>query len=218
MGWIAVGLALMAGALFVGFARRRFRRIRPLQEGAPGRKISDLSPGRFRVVGRIVPIDTTSSGIDGTPCVYVERAEYRSFGSSLVPVMREVAHALVAHPFMIDDGTGRVLIDPKGAVLDTVTLHADEGLTAERRLRAGEEVELVACFRPREVNGALEGPYRTVALSWEATETGFGPPRVTYRTGIGIGVHPADDGVALLTGFGGVLLFAAAFFSVIAML
>lgn len=218
MGWIAVGLALAGGAMFVWFARRRFRHIRPLQEGAPGRKIAELSSGRFRIVGRVVALDTTASGIDGTPCVYVERAEYRSIGSNLVPVMREVAHAMAAHPFMIDDGTGRVLIDPNGAVLDTVTLHADEGLTAERRLRADEEVELVACFRPREVGGTLEGPYRTLALAWEATETGFGPPRVTYRTGITLGVQPADDGVALLSGLGGVLLFAAAFFSVVAML
>ena len=206
----ASGVALALGA------RARQRRLAPIRDAAEGRTIAGLDSGRFRVAGRVQPLNTSPSAVDGLSCVYIERAEYRSVGSSLVPLLREVDRCLVAHPFWLDDGTGRLLVDPSRAAVDAATLAGDDGLTAERRLRAGEEIEIVATFRPADVEGD-GGPYRAPALAWEATDDELGPPRITHRTERDM-VSPTDDVTAFLRGTGAVLLAIGVLLGILAVL
>ena len=207
-----VALVATAGAGLLWWAQARIRRLVPVREAVARRSIGELGPGRFRLTGRVVPIQTTPSGIDASPCVYVEHAEYRTVGTELVPLLREVEHRVVAHPFHLDDGTGRLVVDPGRTVVETVTLYEDEGLTAERRLRAGEEVELVASFRPRaaESDG---GPYRGAARGWEAVMDECGPPRLSLGAEPTGSIVAVDDVSSFLRGVGVVLLVLSVVFA-----
>lgn len=194
MAVVLFGLGLGVALAMLTAARLRTRRLAPILEAAPLRTVAELAAGRYRVVGRVVATDTTASAVDGMPCVFVEHAEYRTVGSELVPLLREVDHRTVAHPFYLDDGTGRILIDPGAAVVEAVTLTEDQGLWAERRLRAGEEVELLATFEPSGV-GVDGGPYRAGHTTWQPIVDACGPPRLSYRTEPGMVV--ASDEVAM---------------------
>lgn len=211
VGLVFVALVAAAGAGLLGWAHARIRRAAPVPEAVARRSIRELTPGRYRLTGRVVPIQTTPSGIDRSPCVYVEHAEYRTVGSELVPLLREVERRVAAHPFHLDDGTGRLMVDPGRAFVDTVTLYEDEGLTAERRLRAGEEVELVASFRlrPGESDG---GPYRGSTRIWEAVGDECGPPRLGFEEEPSP-IVAVDDVTSLLRGLGVVLLVLSAVFA-----
>lgn len=214
LGLVATSVGIVGAALALG-ARARQRRLAPLPDAAEGRSIAGLASGRYRVAGRVEPTTTSPSAVDGLPCVYIERAEYRQVGSSVVPLLREVERCLIAHPFWLDDGTGRLLVDPSCAAIEAATLGGDDGLTAERRLRAGEEIEMVATFRPAEVEGD-GGPYRAPALAWEATEDELGPPRITHRTERDM-VRPTDDVTAFLRGTGTVLLAIGSLLGILAL-
>ncbi|MDQ3036644.1 MAG: hypothetical protein M3Y87_29905 [Myxococcota bacterium] len=187
------------------------RRARPptVREAAMHTTIADLGPGRFAVRGRVVPIATTRSEVDGAPCVYVERARYTYVGAGLVPLLREVDHGFSAHRFFLDDGSGRLLVDPAETLIDCATASTDGGLFAERRLRAGEEIELVACFRVADHTGTPdldEGPYRAPAGSWEAAPDAVGPPRISYRTEEGMERAALDDVSSFLRGAGALMI------------
>lgn len=189
-----------------------------LREGAVRTSIAELGPGRFRVVGRVVPIRTTPSEIDGAPCVYVERARYATAFGGLVPLLREVDHGWAAHRFFLDDGSARLLVDPAEVLIECATATGDGGLVAERRLRAGEEIELVARFRAADRASAPdldEGPYRAPASAWEAGPDDVGPPRISYRTEEGMERASLDEVSTFLRGAGALtiamsLLFAGA--------
>lgn len=211
MGWLFVALVAALGAGLLCWAQARIRRLVPVREAIARRSISDLTPGRFRLTGRVMPLQTTPSGIDGSPCVYVEHAEYRTVGTELLPLLREVDHRVVAHPFHLEDGTGRLVVDPGRAVLDTVTIYGDEGLTAERRLRAGEEVELVASFQPRPLSDG--GPYRGSTRSWEAVADECGPPRLSFGVEPAGTLAPVDEVSSFLYGVGAVLLVLSVVFA-----
>jgi hypothetical protein len=208
MAWLFVAVACGTGFGLLYWAKRRSRAVRPIREAAPGSSVAELSAGRFRVVGRIVPIQTTASRIDESPCVFLERAIYRTVGSDLVPLLKQVSHVMRAHPFFLDDGTGRVMIDPESAVVDTITLVEDEGLLAERRLRAGEEVEVVARFAPREAESD-GGPYRAGSLAWEAVVDDGLPPQIGYSSPHS-SIVAADETTIFLRGLASVLFAAAA--------
>jgi len=206
---VGLGLGLMS------WARRRARALRPLPEAVPHRPIGELEQGRFRIEGRIDAIETVDSPSDGAACVFVESAEYRTLGSELVPLLKQVGHTMQSHPFYLDDGTGRLWVDPATLDIEAVTLTEDSGLYAERRLRAGEEVELVATFRPRSVEAA-GGPYRSQALAWEPVDDALGRPRLTYRTEPGM-IRPRDEGSAFRGGAGALLVAAGTAFGALAL-
>jgi len=140
--------------------------------------------------------------------VFLERAIYRTVGSDVVPILKQVSHVMRAHPFFLDDGTGRVMIDPASAVVDAITLVEDEGLLAERRLRAGEEIEVIASFTPREVESD-GGPYRAGALAWEAVADGELPPQIGYSVEPS-SIVAADETTVFLRGLASFLFAAAA--------
>ena len=67
--WFIVAASLVGGALLLGWGRARVRAGRSLEEALPACSIAELEPGRFRVIGRVVPIETTESLVDGLACV-----------------------------------------------------------------------------------------------------------------------------------------------------
>jgi hypothetical protein len=207
MAWTFVAVAFVLGVGMFLWASARGRGSRHVREAAPGSTIAGLVQGRFRISGRIVPIQTSASSIDASPCVFLERAVYRTVGSELVPLLRQVDHVVEAHPFYLDDGTGRVKVDPSRAVVDTVTLLEDEGLLAERRLRAGEEVELIACFAPSEAESD-GGPYRVKALAWEAVHDPELPLHIGFASERS-SIVATDEAATFLRGIGAVLLAVA---------
>lgn len=146
-----------------------------LAEGARRRAIAELSelqPGCFAVRGRVVPFETVASEVDGAPCVFVLRA-------SVDPeqgVLRDVAHEVRAFRFRIEDGTGAIEIDPAHVIVDAPPAHGEAGLVVEQRLRAGEEVEVVARFRPCARGCA---PYRGAGMLHEPVPDEASPPRVS---------------------------------------
>lgn len=203
-----------AGLVLVGWSVRRAR-APSVREAAARTSIAELAPGRFHVRGRVVPIHTTRSEIDGAECVYVERARYAHVGAGLVPLLREIDHGYAAHRFFLDDGSGRLLVDPAETLIDCATASTDGGLVAERRLRAGEEIELVACFRAADRSTAPdldEGPYRAPAGSWEPGPDAVGPPRISYRTEEGMERAALDDVSSFLRGAGGLMIATSLLF------
>ncbi|MCB9604035.1 MAG: hypothetical protein H6721_11055 [Sandaracinus sp.] len=203
MGLPFLLLAFGGAVGLFGAAAWRARRVRPPRSEATSREVGSLDEGRFRVVGRIVPMRVLRSAVDGSDCVYVDVAEYRAFGGA---VSREVAREIRATPFFVDDGTGLLLVDPREAEVDAVEVCEDLGLTAERRLRVGEEVEVVGAFRRVEVESE-GGPYRGASVAWSAVADGQGLPRISYRTAPEM-VIPGDELAAFFRG-AAVLLVAA---------
>jgi hypothetical protein len=204
---VTAGFVLGLGLLTVGRLRSRKR---PLAEAVADSPIGELEPGRFRITGRVVPLETTPSLVDGAPCVYVERAEYRTLGTTAVPLLREVAHGATCHPFYLEDESGRLLVDPATTVIDCATARADGGLTVERRLRAGEEVSLVASFRRAEGDREEgEGPYRNAGRRWEPVADDAGPPRLSHRTVDAPIVRPLDGATAFFSGAGAMMMVMA---------
>jgi hypothetical protein len=216
--WLFVAGCLILGAALLAWGRARLRARNPIEEALPVSEIGELEPGRFRIVGRVVPIGTSPSAVDGADCVYAERAEYE-MGAGLVPVLREVSHEAVSHRFFLEDATGRILVDPARTLIECGTAIGDAGLTAERRLRAGEEVSLAATFQRTQVDAdGPAGPYRAGAQHWEAIADTSGPPRLSHRTAEGMVRPPPDDFTAFLGGagammmlMGGLLAFIVAF-------
>lgn len=197
MPWVLVSASLIAAGLWWAAARRV--RGRQVVDGAPRRHIGDLEPGRFRVTGKIVGMATSASPLDGFPCVYLEHADYSPVGGPSV-LLKETDRYLRAHPFYLQDATGMLLVDPADASVDAVTVFEDGGLTAERRLRNGEEVEIVA--RVAQVTVEAEGgPYRAGALAWATIPDDVAPTFISYRTDPSM-VVPADEVAVLLRGAG----------------
>lgn len=216
MIWLWAATTATSGVALLLAAARRSRASVPVREAASGRSIAELERGRFRVVGRVVPIRTTPSRIDERPCVYVERAEYVALGGvAVVPLQRLVDQQVHAHTFWLDDGTGRLLVDPASCAVDVPVLEGDAGMLLERRLRAGEEVEFIGSFVPRDhLVTCDEGPYRTCAVEWEAVEDEHGPPRLTLTEDPSM-VRAPDDTAAFLRGMGGMLMAMGALFAAV---
>ena len=202
-----IGCAVGAGAMLLAWARLRALSRHRIEEALPECRIAELEPGRFRVIGRVVPIQTTPSGVDGADCVYLERAEYRSVGTGFVPLLREIEHAAVCHPFYLEDESGQLFVDPATTLIECARVTTDGGLSAERRLRAGEEVSLDAVFAPGD--GGMdhhEGPYRANARRWTALADTNDPPRLSHRTERDMIGAPLDDVSGFLGGAGAIMM------------
>jgi len=165
---LAVG-GLASAALAAWSARARTR---APEDGTRRRTIAELGEGRFRVRGRIVPFDTVVSEVDGARCVYILRASVDPSDG----LLREVAHELCAFPFRVEDGTGSIEVDPRRVVVDAPPAHGDAGLVVEQRLRAGEEIDVVARFRPCARGCA---PYRGQGPLIEPVPDDADPPRIS---------------------------------------
>ena len=117
--WCAIGFCGGIALFFYGFRLLQRRR---LILDTPLSKIRSASMGMVEVSGLAVGPYTVVAPITGRPCYYyrtlVWELKQRERKKEWVQIAAECAHV----PFFIDDNTGRVLVDPRGADLD---LHRD---------------------------------------------------------------------------------------------
>jgi hypothetical protein len=117
--WCALGFCAGIGLFFYGFRLLQRRR---LILDTPFSKIRSASMGMVEVSGLAVGPYTMIAPITARPCYYYRTLawEYRQNGKNKewVKVAGECMHV----PFFVDDNTGRLLVDPRGADLD---LHRD---------------------------------------------------------------------------------------------
>ena len=117
--WCGIGFCAGIGLFFYGFRLLQRRR---LILDTPFSKIRSASMGMVEVSGLAVGPYTLVAPITARRCYYYRTAvwEYKQRGKNKewVKVAGECMHL----PFFVDDNTGRVLVDPRGADLD---LHCD---------------------------------------------------------------------------------------------
>ncbi len=117
--WCAIGFCGGIALFFYGFRLLQRRR---LILDTPLSKIRSASMGMVEVSGLAVSPYTIIAPITGRPCYYyrtlVWELKQRERKKEWVQIASECVHV----PFFIDDNTGRVLVDPRGADLD---LHCD---------------------------------------------------------------------------------------------
>lgn len=191
MTGVLFALGVIGSAVLWSIASWRTRLLAPVEPEEELRTAGDLETGVFRMRGRVVPVEVSRSPVDGAPCVFIEHADYEPVAREALPLRRQVDHRIIAHAFYVEDATGVVYVEPADAEIDTAVLVEDGGLTAERRLRSDEEVELVGTFELRtvELDG---GPYRSAGQTWVAHSTTQRPLRISYRTDPGM-VTPSDS-------------------------
>ena len=117
--WCLIGVA--AGICFFIYGFRLLLRRRLILD-TPFSKIRSASMGMVEVSGLAVGPYTMVAPVTARPCYYYRTYvwEWKQSGKNKewVKVAAESMHV----PFFLDDNTGRVLIDPRGADLD---LHRD---------------------------------------------------------------------------------------------
>ena len=117
--WGIIGLVAGLGLFFYGFRLLQRRR---LILDTPFSKIRSASLGMVEVSGLAVGPYTMIAPVTAKPCYYyrTEVWEWKQSGKDKTWV--KVAGECMHLPFFLDDNTGRVLVDPRGADLD---LHRD---------------------------------------------------------------------------------------------
>lgn len=117
--WSGIGFA--AGVLLFVQGFRLLQRRRLILD-TPFSKIRSASMGMVEVSGLAVGPYTMIAPLTGRPCYYYRTViqEYKQQGKNKQWVV--VAGECMHLPFYVDDNTGRVLVDPRGADLD---LHRD---------------------------------------------------------------------------------------------
>jgi len=117
--WSAIGFCAGLYLFFQGFRLLQRRR---LILDTPSSKIRSAAMGMVEISGLAAGPYTMAAPITTRPCYYYRTVAWewkrRGKSSSWVKVAAECMHL----PFFLDDNTGRVLVDPRGAELD---LHRD---------------------------------------------------------------------------------------------
>lgn len=117
--WCGIGFCAGIGLFIYGFKLLQRRR---LILDTPFSKIRSAAMGMVEVSGLAVGPYTMIAPITARPCYYYRTLvwEYKQQGKNKqwVKVAGECMHL----PFFVDDNTGRMLVDPRGADLD---LHCD---------------------------------------------------------------------------------------------
>jgi hypothetical protein len=117
--WCAVGFVAGIGLFIYGFRLLQRRR---LILDTPFSKIRSASIGMVEVSGLAVGPYTMVAPITGRPCYYyrtlIWELKQQGKNKNWVKVAGECMHL----PFFVDDNTGHMLVDPRGADLD---LHHD---------------------------------------------------------------------------------------------
>jgi hypothetical protein len=119
-----IGYAFMAGLVVYGLVERsRIKRNAPQLV-----TVATAQIGKFvRIVGRIVDGGTLVAPITGRACVSFDAVilneddEHSEHGEI-------VARGVRGTPFVVDDGTGKILVDPRGAYIHVVYDESEVGL------------------------------------------------------------------------------------------
>jgi hypothetical protein len=128
-GSVWLVLAPLVGAVagvflfFQGFRMLRFKR---LILNTPLSKIHSASIGLVEVTGTPVGPKVLSAPITGDPCYYYRARAWQWEESGKDSKWRQVLDESMYVPFFLEDGTGKVLIDPQGAQMDVHKNFSDE--------------------------------------------------------------------------------------------
>jgi hypothetical protein len=128
--WVVIGVAVVGLPLGLVWRFGAARRILRLLRASPLVSIRDAREGvPNRISGRALPWgQTLEAPLTGRPCLY-----YEATIDQLVRGQRgagrwvRIAHEVMGAPFLVEDGTGRAVVDPTGA---TVALHVDASVRA----------------------------------------------------------------------------------------
>ncbi len=111
VGWLLAGALVVYGLV----ERARVQRSAP-----PDAKVKDAPVGKYvRIVGRIVDGGALVAPITGRACV--------SFDAVVFVHDRVRARGVRGTPFIVDDGSGRILVDPRGAFIHVTYDHSMVG-------------------------------------------------------------------------------------------
>jgi len=117
-GQLLLGAAAAAGAGLFGHGFTLWLRRRRIED-TPTSKVRSLSLGRVELAGRARGRSPLRAPITGTPCVFfrfqVEEEQRRGKHRGWRRVASGASEAI---PFELEDETGRILVDPRGAQLE----------------------------------------------------------------------------------------------------
>jgi hypothetical protein len=112
---IAAGVAIVAASLVYNEKARIRRQLR----AALRVDIAELREGRTgRVVGKVGDGETLQAPFTQRSCVFYEATVEELRSSGKTGSWRQVVREARGVPFVLDDGTGRAIIDPNGARVD----------------------------------------------------------------------------------------------------
>jgi hypothetical protein len=114
-------LALGAGVYLFYRGFRRLQRKR-LIANTPTSKVRSASIGLVEVNGHAIGPYTIRSPLCLEPCYYYKAIAWQLRSSGKSKEWKKAAEEALHMPFFVDDGTGRVLVDPRGAEMD---IHRD---------------------------------------------------------------------------------------------
>ena len=117
--WCAIGFCAGIALFVYGFILLQRRR---LILDTPFSKIRSASMGMVEVSGQAVGPYTMVAPVTARPCYYYRTLVWEWMQSGKSKQWVKVAGECMHLPFFVDDNTGRVLVDPRGADLD---LHRD---------------------------------------------------------------------------------------------
>jgi hypothetical protein len=123
----------------------------------PVTRIADASEGLVKIVGTVVQGEqTVMSYFDRVPCV-ARRIEFRTHVDTQLSIgltgirtvdITEVERELKVFAFAIEDGSGRVDVDPRQVRFDFEVAGGEEGSSVyEHRIRVGEKVAAIGRIR-----------------------------------------------------------------------
>jgi hypothetical protein len=117
--WAALGAASGVYLFYRGFRKLQRKR---LILNVPLSKVRSASMGLVEVNGHAIGPYTIRSPLCLEPCYYYKTIAWQMAGSGRDRSWKKVAEEALHMPFFVDDGSGRVLVDPAGAEMD---LHRD---------------------------------------------------------------------------------------------
>ncbi len=208
--WLASMALLGLGAATLEALRARrgspLERARDRARRAPERAVAALRAGdQARVVGRVeLGESPLTAPLSGRRCCHYElRVGSLAQGSHLEPHVERASQ-----PFFLRDETGRVAIDPRNALLDTVLdlrfvaeeLDVETRFELERVLHASGDPSKLALLEQREQLYFVEGAFEEGELL-----SAFGRAAPSERGGAGLGYRDRAPTLALEAPRGGPL-------------
>lgn len=107
------GIAGVAFGVFLFFRGFPFLKRKRLIQNTPTSTIRGAALGAVEVSGTVVGPYTLISALSESDCFY-----YHAVARSTGEEERKVAEEVLYAPFFLDDGTGRLMVDPRGAEME----------------------------------------------------------------------------------------------------